>query len=249
MKISLIKKVNSFNSIINREKFHHISRGFRAGIPIAIGFIPIAATFSLIVQSSGLPNIVAVLMSLFVFAGSSQFIAVNLISMGAHLLEIVMTTFIVNFRHFLMSSALSQRFDRDVSKRMLSLLAFGVTDETFAIASLEQGNINPWFMLGLNFAAFISWNFGTCVGIFLGDALPVILKDSLGIALYAMYIALLVPSLKDSKPVWFVSIISLVINSALYWMPMFLGVSMGWKIIISTVISALLGAAIFTEEV
>lgn len=225
-------------------------KGVKAGISIAIGYIPIAITFGLVSKSSGIPNTVSILMSLLIFAGASQFIGVNLMAHGATGLEIVMTTFILNFRHFLMSSSLTQKIYDKTTKKLLSVLAFGITDETFAVASLRsEEKISPWFMLGLNFIAFTSWNFGTWIGVFLGDAIPNSLKTSMNIALYAMFMGLLVPALKESKPVLVVTFIAIFVNCLLQWIPLFSFISMGWSIIISTVISAVVGAVLYSKEV
>lgn len=231
------------------EKSSKLIEGARVGIPIAIGYIPIAITFGLISKSSNIPNLISIFMSLSVFAGASQFIGVNLIASGASAVEIVMTTFILNFRHFLMSSSLSQKIENSATKKLLSVLAFGITDETFAVASLrEEEKINPWFLLGLNSIAFTSWVLGTCIGIFIGDALPEELKSSMNIALYAMFIGLLIPEIKNSKPAFLVSSIAILINCLLKWMPVFSFISTGWSIIISTIIAAFIGAALYSKE-
>lgn len=230
-------------------KLSNFLAGVKSGVPIAVGYIPIAVTFGLVSKNSGIPNLISILMSFLIFAGASQFIGVNLIASGASVIEIVMTTFILNFRHFLMSSSLSQRIPGDTSKKMLSILSFGITDETFALASLrKEEKINSWLLLGLNTIAFSSWNFGTWIGVFLGDALPKSLSTSMNIALYAMFIGLVVPSVRASKSILIVVIIAVTINCILYWVPSFSFISMGWSIIISTIISAAAGAVLFKGE-
>lgn len=223
--------------------------GVKVGIPIAIGYIPIAITFGLISKSSGIPDFISIIMSITVFAGASQFIGVNLIASGATAVEIIMTTFILNFRHFLMSSSLSQRIENNTEKKLLSVIAFGITDETFAVASLrKEDKINPWIILGLNFMAYISWILGTCVGVFIGDALPETLKSSMGIALYSMFIGLLVPELRNSKPVLFVALVAILVSCLLKWIPIFSFISTGWSVIISTVVGAFMGAIFCGKE-
>jgi predicted branched-subunit amino acid permease len=145
-----------------------------------------------------------------------------------------------------MSSSLSQKIDNKITKKFLSLIAFGITDETFAVASMrKESDINAWTMLGLNLTAYLSWVFGTILGLLIGDALPSSLKSSMGIALYSMFVGLLVPSLKKSSPVITVVLISIATNCLIKWVPLFSFISMGWGIIISTVIAALLGAFIY----
>ncbi len=224
--------------------------GIKAAIPIAIGYIPIAITFGLIAKSSGIPNYISLLMSVIVFAGASQFVAVNLLMLGAAPVEMVMTTFILNLRHFLMSSSVSQRIQPGTSKRMLTLLAFGVTDEAFALASTRKEKyLKKYFMLGLHFTGYLSWVLGTYIGLFLVAGLPEIIQNSMGIALYAMFIGLLVPAFKDSLPVLRVALLAILINTLLHFVPFLNILSSGWNIIIATVIAAAAGSVLYSQEV
>ena len=173
-----------------------------------------------------------------------------MMALGATSWEIVMTTFILNFRHFLMSASLSQRIEEKASKKLMPLLAFGITDETFSVASLrEERRIDPYFILGLNTIAFCSWNAGTWLGVFLGAALPESLQGSMGIALYSMFIGLLLPSMKKSRPIFIVAAMSMLIHSMLKWLPMFAGLSSGLSIIAATIGAAALGALFFPQGV
>ena len=222
--------------------------GIKAAVPIAIGYIPIALAFGILAKASGVPNYISVLMSLLVFAGASQFVAVNLMSLGVMGWEIVMTTFILNLRHLLMSASLSQRIPKNVSSKLLSLLAFGVTDESFSVASFRKERVlSPEFLLGLNFTGFAFWNIGTWGGIFLASGLPESVKAGMGIALYAMFIGLLIPSLKTSKPFLAVALIAAAVHTLLHYLPVFAGLSAGWTVIISAASAAAVGAVLFKE--
>jgi 4-azaleucine resistance transporter AzlC len=238
------------NNIFQEENKLTFSEGVQAGISIALGYIPIAITFGLLSKASGIPNYISMLMSLTVFAGASQFLGIQLMSLGAGIFEIVTATLILNFRHFLMTSFLSQKINVGVSKKLLSLVAFGVTDETFAVASLrEEKKLTVAFILGLNTIAFASWNLGTWIGIFAASAVPQTLRDSMGIALYAMFIGLLVPSIKRSRPVLVVSSAAMLIHWLLRYIPPFYYISTGWTIILSTSLAALIGTVLFPKEV
>ena len=226
------------------------SDGFKAGIPIALGYIPIAIAFGLLAKSAGIPDYISVMMSFFIFAGASQFVGVNLITLGAIHWEIIITTFILNSRHFLMSASISRRIEQNRSKKYLPVLAFGITDETFTVASLrKEPKLSPKFILGLNLIAFSAWNIGTWIGIFLAADLPEILKVSMGIALYAMFIGLLIPALKKSHPALLISFIAIGVHSLLHWVSLFEGLSSGVSIIIATIIAASAGAVIFPKGV
>lgn len=223
--------------------------GLRAAVPIALGYIPIAIAFGLLAKSGGIPNHITILMSLTIFAGASQFVGVNLMIAGAAPWEIIMTTFIINLRHLLMSASISRRIEQGKHKKWLAILAFGITDETFSVASFRrEARLTPQFMLGLNLLAFSAWNVGTWAGIFLAAGLPEIVRSSMGIALYAMFIGLLVPSLRVSRPLLVVALLAVAVNSLFYWLPLFSGIPAGWRIIATTLTAAAAGSVLFTEE-
>lgn len=219
--------------------------GIKAGIPISIGYIPIAIAFGVLAKNLGIPGVVTMLMSLIVFAGASQFVGVKLMSIGALSVEIVLATLILNLRHFLMTSYIAQNLEKDVSKKKRALLAFGVTDETFAVASIERkGEISFKFMLGLNLMAFSFWNIGTLAGLMMSSWIPGYITAGMGIALYAMFIGLLVPSMRASRTVLIVALTAMAVNSVFYFVPVLSFVSPSWAIIISTVSAAFLGSLI-----
>lgn len=188
-------------------------------------------------------------MSLIVFAGASQFLSINLITLGISFPEIVLATFILNFRHFLMSAAISQKLEPNISKKILAFISFGITDETFVISSLRKEKKLPAsFIIGLNSIVFLSWNIGTWLGVFVGSALPASVQSSMGIALYAMFIGLLVPSVKKSRPFLAIAILAMGISSIIYWVAPFSNLSAGWNIIITAIVAAIIGTIIFPRE-
>ncbi len=230
------------------EKKEEFLAGIKVGVPVAVGYIPIAVAFGLLARSFAIPNQITILMSFLIYAGASQFIGVNLLVLGASYSEIIITTFILNLRHFLMTAALSQRIGEEVSRKWRALLAFGVTDETFTVGALQRDNkMSKYFILGLNTIAFFSWNVGTWIGLFFAPSLPNVVKVSMGIALYAMFIGLLVPNIRKARPVLLISCIAIAINSLFYWLPIFAEISKGWGIIAATIVSAAIGALIYPE--
>ena len=175
-------------------------QGVKQGIPIALGYIPIAITFGLLATSANIPNYISILMSIMVFAGASQFVAVNLLALQTGSWEVIITTFMVNLRHLLMSASLAPKLESNLTKKIRALLAFGITDETFSLASLSRKDtLSANFMLGLSLIAYSSWVGGTIVGVLLGSQLPTVLQNSMGVALYAMFIGLLIPELKNKS--------------------------------------------------
>ncbi|MEH7251623.1 AzlC family ABC transporter permease [Neobacillus niacini] len=211
-------------------------KGLQAGISIGIGYFPIALTFGLLAKTTGLSIYESVLMSMIVFAGASQYISLSLIAYGTGIVEIILTTFIVNIRHFLMSTSLNEKSeDDDIRKKMI--YSFGITDETFSVVATKEGTVTTGFMFGVNLVAYSSWVIFTGIGHLIGASLPQTLQESMGVALYAMFIGLLVPSLQKSVKVLYLATLAAIFNSIFT-----LGgiIAQGWAIVISTILSAVI---------
>lgn len=221
----------------------HMKSGFKDSIPIMVGYIPIAIAFGLLAKTAHIPMLDTVLMSLLVYAGASQFMAVTLIASGVGIGEIIISTFLVNFRHLLMSASLAARLE-NINKRLRPVIAFGVTDEVFSVASFKKEGLSAAYLLVLQFAAYISWAGGSLVGYVIGQALPQEVSISMGVALYAMFAALLMPEVRVKYSVGILAAASAVINSSLYYLA---GVSKGWSIVVSIVIASAFGASVFKD--
>lgn len=216
-------------------KGREFKTGIQAGMSVAIGYIPIAITYGLLAKTTGLPLLATLAMSVLVFAGASQFIALNLIAMGTGAVEIVLTTFIVNIRQLLFSASINSQSDRD-PRWLKAIYAYGITDETFSVAATSGRKIRAFYMFGLCLIAYLSWCLGSVFGYLVGEALPSVLQQSMSIALYAMFIGLLVPSLKKGRKFIFIAGASAVIHSVL---ALGFHMSTGWAIVIATLISAI----------
>ena len=172
--------------------------GLGAGWPICLGYLPIGMAFGVLAQKAGLTPLQIGLMSILVFAGSSQFIAVSMLSAGASAPAIITTTFVVNLRHLLMSSALAV-YLRAAHRGLLALYAYGVTDESFAV-NLPRFNAGTWNLpraLVVNHAANLTWFISTVSGGVGGRFIP---EGALGIdyALIAMFICLLIYQIRKA---------------------------------------------------
>src|SRR5690625_2594027 len=139
-------------------------------------------------------------MSMFVYAGATQYMALNLIAIGTGAFEIIFTTFIVNIRHLLMSAAVSQKVEKDHPVKK-ALYSFGITDEVFAMLTTQKNILKTNFIFGVGAIAYTSWVVSSAIGYAIGAVLPKTLQMSMGIALYAMFIALLMPALKKERKV------------------------------------------------
>jgi 4-azaleucine resistance transporter AzlC len=232
-----------------------VLRGIRAGIPVAVGYVPMAMAFGVLATQTGLSVIQAGAMSFFVYAGASQFASLGLLAGGASALAIVLATLVLNFRHFLMSVALSRRLPRG-SRRdagapgrasWLSSLAygFGITDETFVVASLDE-RLTPPFFLGLIVTVYLSWLSGTLIGAGFASLIPPVIARGMGVALYAMFIAILLPGVKKS---WVNGVVA-VAGGLFAWGASLVvpGMASGWRIVVAILAASAVGAVIGGDD-
>ncbi len=208
--------------------------GLKEGIGIFIGYMPIALAFGLLSKNTGLSLAHTTGMSLIVFAGASQFMALELIAIGTGHLEIVFSTFMVNIRHLLMSMSLHERIPRE-SKPRKAFAAFFVTDEVFAVASTREGEVRSTYIYGLGIMAYLGWTIHTGIGYVAGTFLPVNLQEGMGVALYAMFIGLLVPAVHVYRKAFFLAAAAAVLNSLFG-----LFLPTGWAIISAVIVAVLL---------
>lgn len=209
-----------------------------AAVPIWVGYAAVGIPFGVLARQAGLDPFQIALMSVIVFAGSAQFIAVSMIASGASVVPIIITTFFVNLRHLLMSSSLALHL-KGASRGILSLFAYGVTDESFAV-NLTKFMDGAWDVnraLVVNHSSNVAWIISTIAGGYLGEVVP---KGALGIdyALTAMFIALLVLQLRNRL------IMVLAILSGALSLAFSLILPGAWNIVLSSVMAASAGIAI-----
>lgn len=221
-------------------------KGLRTGFPIMLGYLPIAITYGVLARQTGLSLLELTMMSGLVYAGASQFMAVNMIAVSASAMEIIIATFVLNFRHFVMSLSFMNRL-RSIHKNWKFPLSLGLTDESFAVSAFHPEEANQkhgaYFYLGIFLVAYLSWFFGSLLGGVLGDVVPETLSQSMGIALYAMFIGLLVPSVKKNIKVGLIAIVAMLIN----FLCVEMGMSSGWAIVAGTVFGGMSGIILLKE--
>lgn len=224
-----------FHAPLKRNYKSEFLQGMKMGIPIVVGFIPVAIAFAIMAKEAGMSGLQAVLMSAMVFAGASQIMATGMIAAGASTISMIVATFILNLRHLIMSTCVVNQMEK--SNIGLKLLAcFGITDETFAVFTSNSKNFSIWYFFGLALMAYSSWVIGTVLGIVASDILPKIISDSFGIALYALFIALLVPNVKRSLRLGIIVVLTGGLNWLLLnWLPS------GWALIVATLLGAWIG--------
>lgn len=228
-------------------KMSMFKQGVVTGIPITLGYIPVAITFGVLAFQSGLSLFELTLMSALVYAGASQFMGVNMIVANASMIEIVIATFVLNFRHFVMSLSFMHSIRDLVPLRGRFGVSLGLTDEAFAVAAMNQGKANNrqavYFYIGIFLSGYIAWVLGSLAGGLLGEVIPEQLSQSMGIALYALFISLLVPSVKKEFRFGLIAIIAMLINLiAVQFM------SSGWAIVVGTVLGGFSGVFLLREK-
>ncbi|MBQ3510294.1 MAG: AzlC family ABC transporter permease [Peptococcaceae bacterium] len=210
--------------------------GMRSGLPVILGFVPVGIAYAIMARQAGFSVLETCSMSIAVFAGASQMMAVGMYEQGAGLIAMIVATFILNLRHLIMSTCvMNQMQDGSTAGRLLA--AFGVTDESFAIFTTEsKENSNLMYFLGLITVTYLSWNAGTLIGAVASDFLPAIVTASLGIALYAMFIGLLFPNLTGNWKLAVLVLLTAMCNTVLTQV-----MASSWALIISTLLCAFIG--------
>ncbi len=223
-------------------------QGLAAGMPIGIGYVPVAFTFGFMAVSGGLPVWAAVLISFTNLTSAGQFAGTNLIIAGAGYVEVALTTFVINLRYILMSLALSQKIDAAASLKERLIWSFGITDETFVVASVGNKTLTSSYMFGLIALPILGWNAGTLLGGCISQVLPEALQNAMGIGLYAMFVALIVPAARDSARVLLIILIAVAVNCLLMYIPAFSFISSGFRVILATIAASAVGAFLYPEE-
>lgn len=213
-------------------------RGLHNGVPICLGYVSVAFTFGMMCTENSMPFWIAVLISMTNLTSAGQFAGTALIIGGGSLLEIGITTFVINIRYLLMSLSLSQRIDPALSISKRLLMSFGVTDEIFGVSMQSRGQISAAYFFGLMTAPFWGWAFGTLIGATAVSLLPAMVRSALGIAIYGMFLAVIIPPARTERALVWVIVIAAMISCLFYYLPVLQQLSSGWVIIICAVLAS-----------
>lgn len=216
-------------------------KGVRDGIPICLGYLAVSFTFGVVAKNGGLTALQASLMSAGNYASAGQFAGLGLIAAGATLLETLLTQLVINLRYSLMSCALSQKLSPETPWYHRLLMAVGVTDEIFGVSVLAPGTLSPFYTYGLMTTALPGWVLGTLLGATLGGLMPQRLLQAFSIALYGMFIAVIVPPARKNKLLMGIILVSMAASTVFAVTPVLKEISSGFKIILLTILIA--GAA------
>ena len=211
------------------------TNGLRDGIPIALGYFSVSMAFGLTAAMLGFPVWSAVLISLTNVTSAGQAAAIQIMAHLGKLLEIAITTLIINMRYFLMSLSVSQKADSSMSVLKRMAVSFGITDEVFAVSMRRQKPLTASYMAGLSLLPVIGWTSGTFAGSIATNILPPEISAAMGIALYGMFIAIIIPPARDNKNVLFAVSLAIVAGFLFAYAPVLKNISSGWATIIITV--------------
>ena len=231
------------------EKRSLFLKGIAAGVPIGLGYFAVSVGIGVAAVSAGLNVITALLISMTNLTSAGQVAGIGIIAAGGGYIEMALAQLIINMRYALMSLSLSQKLERKYSIRDRIITAFGITDEVFAVASGKGRDVSAQYMYGLITLPYIFWAAGTAFGAILGGILPEFIKSALGIAIYGMFIAIVIPPAKKSRGILGVAVVAAVLSCILYYVPIFSFISSGISIIICTIIAAALGALLFPQNI
>lgn len=219
--------------------------GVNRGLPVGMGYFSVSFGFGAMAVSQGLGAWDAALISLTNMTSAGQFAGLTVIVAAASLWEVVLTQLIINSRYALMSLALSQRMGQRIGLLPRLLIAFFNTDEIFALAMSRTEPLTLPYMLGLGTLPILGWTGGTLCGGLAGSVLPVSIRGALGVMLYGMFVAIVVPPARQEKPVLAVVTLAVVLSCLFSWTPGLKDVSAGISIVICTVAAAAVCAVLF----
>lgn len=220
-------------------------QGLRDGIPIALGYISVSFTFGLMAVDAGLAWWQAVLISVCNLTSAGQFMGLDIMVAGGTYLEMALAQLIINLRYALMSISLSQKVDSNFRGASRLGLGFFMTDEIFGVAASRDGEVSRSYFLGLSTLPLFGWTLGTLAGALLGGVLPPLLQSAMGIAIYGMFLAIIIPKARDDTRYLRVIVIAIILSCCFRYLPVLDKVSSGFAIIICAVAASVLGAVFY----
>ena len=227
------------------DSINSYKQGLKNGIPIGLGYLSVSFTFGMMAVSSGLSIPAALAISMTCLTSAGQFAGIAIIAAGSSFVEMILTQLVINIRYALMSVSLSQKADESLTTPHRLMVSFAITDEVFAVASSKPCDVGRRYMYGLITVPYIGWSLGTLLGALVSGILPSSLSSALSIAIYGMFIAIIIPPAKKSKAILYVIIAAAALSALFRYLPLFSGLSGGFAIIICAVAASAFGAIFF----
>ena len=231
-----------------------LREGLRDGLPIGLGYFPVSFAFGILAVSGGLTWWQGTLLSLLNLTSAGQFAGLEIMLAGGSLMEMVISQVVINLRYSLMSITLSQKVDGSVKGVRRFIFPYNVTDEIFGVSS-ARASVSYRYWQGVRLLPVIGWTLGTMAGAMLGSVLPEDLLNAMGAMLYAMFIAIVVPVAKKSRPVLLAALFAIFLSCLGTYLPRFvpflsgLKLSSGMLVIVCAVVASLAAAILFPVDV
>lgn len=239
------QKDNASRHSENILAFRH---GLKDGIPIGMGYLAVSFSLGIAAKTAGLTPLQGFVVSLLCMASAGEYVGFLSIAAGAAYVEIAIATLVANARYLLMSTALSQRMAPGLGIRHRLLMAFGITDELFGIAIARPGNANPYYSYGAFLTSAFPWALGTSLGIIAGNLLPLRLVSAFSVALYGMFLAIIIPPAKKDKVIGGLVLLCFAASYAATYIPFLRDMTDGTRTILLTVIISGLAAVLFPRQ-
>ncbi|MCQ2422170.1 MAG: AzlC family ABC transporter permease [Lachnospiraceae bacterium] len=222
------------------------AEGIRNGIPIALGYFFVSFAFGITGSGFGLRWWETVLISMLNLTSAGQFAGVKVIAAMGGYTELALTQLVINLRYSLMGISLSQNTDESFGTAGRAALGFGITDEIYAVAVNRETPVTKLYFLGLMTLPYIGWSGGTLAGAIFGNVVPAMLSEAMGLALYGMFIAIVVPKAKESRSTLLIVLLSIAISCAIYYIPVLSKhISVGFAVILCAILASIAGAILF----
>ena len=212
--------------------------GIKEGLPICIAYVAVSFTFGLVVVGYGAPAWLATLISATNLTSAGQFAGVSLMAQSAAYIEIIIAVLVINLRYALMSMSMSQQLDDETGTGKRLLMSAFITDETFAVATTKKRDLNFAYFMGLTLTPYFGWSLGTLAGALVGAILPDRLCAAMGIALYCMFIAIIIPPCKKSRAIIFCILLSVALTCLMYYLPFLAFITAGFRVVIAACVAA-----------
>ena len=219
--------------------------GILDGIPIGLGYVSVSFTFGILAVAYGLSTLEALLISMTTLTSAGQFAGINIMSNLGSYVEMFIAQITINIRYSLMSISLSQKVEQKLKGNYRWLLGTFITDEIFAVAISQKGKVTREYFFGLAIIPYFGWALGTFLGALFGEIIPEEISSALGIALYGMFIAIIIPKVREDSKTTIVILIAVILSSLFKYIPYLKHISVGFSITICAVIAAGVGAFLY----
>lgn len=225
-------------------EINSFKKGIIDGFPICLGYLSVAFAFGIFAVANGLTAGESVLISMTNVTSAGQLAAVPIITGGGTLIELAVTQLIINLRYALMSVSLSQKLGKSVGMLDRFIIAFVNTDEVFAVSSGQKGRVGRRYLYGLILTPYVGWSLGTLLGAAAGNIFPAVVISALGVAIYGMFVAIVVPPMKRSRRLVLCVLVAVALSCAFRYIPLLQAVPQGFVIIICAVAASALMAVL-----